>query len=170
MNWQSDGRDIKASGKAIIPSEDLYFKEAVCWGRISSGPEAYRLHEGGLLPGDLSPCYFSDAPYFSLAYFNSPVARTFKNVVNPTITNTVGDLAKIPAPTRATPQNASVELVVRQLVASHTTDWDAYETSWDFTTLPLLSPDHRGETLADSYATLRAQWQSMTDEMKALEE
>jgi len=170
VNWQSDGRDIKASGKAIIPSEDLYFKEAVCWGRISSGPEAYRLHEGGLLPGDLSPCYFSDAPYFSLAYFNSPVARTFKNVVNPTITNTVGDLAKIPAPTRATPQNASVERVVRQLVASHTTDWDAYETSWDFTTLPLLSPDHRGETLADSYATLRAQWQSMTDEMKALEE
>ena len=46
--------------------------------------------------------------------------------------------------------------------------WD--ETSWDFTTLPLLSPDHRGETLEDSYATLRAHWQSMTDEMKALEE
>ncbi|RPE67322.1 type II restriction/modification system DNA methylase subunit YeeA [Pacificibacter maritimus] len=170
VNWQSDGRDIKATGKAIIPSEDLYFKEAVCWGRISSGPEAYRLHEGGLLPGDLSPCFFSDAPYFSLAYFNSPVARTFKNVVNPTITNTVGDLAKIPAPTRATQQNASVERVVRQLVASHTTDWDSYETSWDFTTLPLLSPDHRGETLEVSYATLRAHWQSITDEMQRLEE
>lgn len=97
-----------------IPSEDLYFKEAVCWGRISSGPEAYRLHERGLLPGDLSPCYFSDDPYFSLAYFNSPVARTFKNVVNPTITNTVGDLAKIPAPSRARQQATSVERIVRQ--------------------------------------------------------
>ena len=29
-------------------------------------------------------------------------------------------------------------------------DWDAYETSWDFTTLPLLSEGHRGETLEDT--------------------
>jgi type II restriction/modification system DNA methylase subunit YeeA len=56
------------------------------------------------------------------------------------------------------------------LVSLARSDWDAYETSWDFTTLPLLSPDHRAETLAESYATLRAHWQSMTDEMKALEE
>ncbi|WP_339561142.1 OB-fold nucleic acid binding domain-containing protein, partial [Pseudomonas sp. EA_65y_Pfl1_P113] len=40
----------------------------------------------------------------------------------------------------------------------------------DFTTLPLLLPDRRGETLKDSYATLRDHWQSMTDEMLALEE
>ena len=170
VNWQADGHDIKTTGKAIIPSEDLYFQEAVCWGRISSGPEAYRLHEGGLLPGDLSPCYYSEESYFSLAYFNSPVARAFKNVVNPTITNTVGDLAKIPAPSRASRQAATVERVARQLVASHQSDWDAYEISWDFTALPLLSSDHRAETLADTYVNLRAHWQGMTDEMQRLEE
>ena len=49
-------------------------------------------------------------------------------------------------------------------------DWDAYETSWDFTTLPLLSPDHRAETLEASYARLRAHWQGMTEEMQRLEE
>ena len=49
-------------------------------------------------------------------------------------------------------------------------DWDAYETSWDFTTLPLLSPDHRAETLEATYARLRAHWQGMTDEMQRLEE
>lgn len=49
-------------------------------------------------------------------------------------------------------------------------DWDAYETSWDFTMLPLLSPDHRVGTLEATYATLRAHWQSMTDEMQRLEE
>ena len=49
-------------------------------------------------------------------------------------------------------------------------DWDAFETSWDFTTLPLISPDHRAETLGASYANLRAHWQGMTDEMQRLEE
>ena len=49
-------------------------------------------------------------------------------------------------------------------------DWDAYETSWDFTTLPLLQPDHRAETLEDTYTALRTHWQGMTDEMQRLEE
>ncbi|MCB0321872.1 MAG: hypothetical protein KDD60_13180, partial [Bdellovibrionales bacterium] len=67
-------------------------------------------------------------------------------------------------------QTQAVEENVQGLIAFAKSDWDAYETSWDFTTLPLLSPDHRGGTLEDSYATLRTHWQSMTDEMKALEE
>lgn len=49
-------------------------------------------------------------------------------------------------------------------------DWDAYETSWDFTTLPLLALDHRSDTLVKTYADLRTHWQSMTDEMQRLEE
>jgi hypothetical protein len=49
-------------------------------------------------------------------------------------------------------------------------DWDAYETSWDFTTLPAALPDHRAETLEATYARLRAHWQGMTDEMQRLEE
>ena len=49
-------------------------------------------------------------------------------------------------------------------------DWDAYETSWDFNSLPLLAPEYRKPTLAETYAALRAHWQGMTDEMLKLEE
>ena len=59
---------------------------------------------------------------------------------------------------------------VNSLITLAKSDWDAYETSWDFTTLPLLLEGHRGETLEDSYATLRSYWQSMTDAMQRLEE
>jgi len=170
VNWKGNGKDIKATGKAIVPSEELYFKEAVCWGRISSGPEAYRLHDGGLMPGDLSPCYYSDEPLFALGYFNSPVARSFKGVVNPTITNTVGDLAKIPAPSRAMGRAPEIIPKSNRLIEIAKTDWDAFETSWDFTTLSLLHLDHRAETMERTYTTLRTHWQGMTDEMQRLEE
>jgi type II restriction/modification system DNA methylase subunit YeeA len=56
------------------------------------------------------------------------------------------------------------------LIQAHKSDWDAYETSWDFTTLPLLAPPYRAETLAATYTLLRAHWQRMTDEMQRLEE
>jgi len=49
-------------------------------------------------------------------------------------------------------------------------DWDSYETSWDFTDLPLLRPIFRRDTLAATYAALRAYWREMTLEMQRLEE
>ena len=59
---------------------------------------------------------------------------------------------------------------MKNLISASKSDWDAYETSWDFTALPLLAPAHRAETLAASYANLRAHWQGMTSEMQRLEE
>ncbi|MBN0832629.1 class I SAM-dependent DNA methyltransferase, partial [Pseudomonas aeruginosa] len=49
-------------------------------------------------------------------------------------------------------------------------DWDSYEVSWDFTSLPLLYPDYRQPTLSASYQKLRAHWRELTQEMQRLEE
>ncbi|PQZ89939.1 type II restriction endonuclease subunit M [Pseudomonas trivialis] len=49
-------------------------------------------------------------------------------------------------------------------------DWDSYETSWDFTSLPLLNADYRQPTLQGTYQQLRTYWRSMTQEMQRLEE
>ena len=46
--------------------------------------------------------------------------------------------------------------MVTELIQLSQTDWDAYETSWDFTDLPLLRPEFRGKTLAATYAGLKA--------------
>jgi type II restriction/modification system DNA methylase subunit YeeA len=78
-----------------------------------------------------------------------------------------GHVSKIPVPAASRNLN---QRPAQCCVALSRSDWDAYENSWDFTTLPLLSPEHRGETLEGSYATLRAHWQGMTDEMQRLEE
>ena len=59
---------------------------------------------------------------------------------------------------------------VRTMIQLEKTDWDSYETSWDFQDLPLLRQAHRRETLAETYAALRQHWQAMTLEMQALEE
>jgi len=56
------------------------------------------------------------------------------------------------------------------LISRAKSDWDAYEISWDFTTLPLLQTDHWADTLEGRYIRLRANWQCVTDEMQRLEE
>lgn len=49
-------------------------------------------------------------------------------------------------------------------------DWDSFETSWDFTSIPLLNPNYHQPTLKDTYQKLRAHWREMTMEMQRLEE
>jgi type II restriction/modification system DNA methylase subunit YeeA len=48
-------------------------------------------------------------------------------------------------------------------------DWDSYETSWDFTNLPLLNYDFHQPNLKATYQKLRIHWQEMTQEMQHLE-
>jgi type II restriction/modification system DNA methylase subunit YeeA len=87
-------------------------------------------------------------------------------MIAPTMSLTSGDFLKLPFADVTSSNTASAKI----LISLAKSDWDAYETSWDFTTLPLLSPDHRAGTLEATYARLRSHWQSMTDEMQRLEE
>ena len=66
-------------------------------------------------------------------------------------------------------KNKNIDAVTRAINISKL-DWDSYETSWDFTSLPLLQSDYRQPTLDRTYQTLRAHWGEMTQEMKCLEE
>jgi type II restriction/modification system DNA methylase subunit YeeA len=76
----------------------------------------------------------------------------------------IEDIASLPF------HQADARDAVNSLIEISRSDWDAYETSWDFTTLPLVQFDHRAETLEGTYTILRSHWQGMTDEMQRLEE
>ena len=64
----------------------------------------------------------------------------------------------------------SIQSIGELCIKYSQTDWDYYETSWDFKDLPLLRPEFRRDTLAATYAALRQHWREMTLEMKRLEE
>jgi type II restriction/modification system DNA methylase subunit YeeA len=99
-----------------------------------------------------------------LGLLSSKLAAKYIDVLNPTVTFQVGDIARIPY------KDVDADQVVRSLAELSKSDWDAYETSWDFSTLPLLSSDQSARTLEGSYTHLRAHWQGMTLEMQRLEE
>ena len=63
-----------------------------------------------------------------------------------------------------------VNSTTKRLIAIAKIDWNSYETSWDFRSLPLLQADYRQSTLKASYQSLRTHWQGMVLEMQQLEE
>ena len=100
---------------------------------------------------------------------NSPVMTATIASLAPTLNFEVGQISNFPVVNIDEAETAVS--VVDQLIVHEKKDWDAYETSWDFATLPLL--DARAEepaALPAVYLELRARWQSTTAEMQRLEE
>ncbi|MCZ4262599.1 BREX-1 system adenine-specific DNA-methyltransferase PglX [Limimaricola sp. G21655-S1] len=169
-NWENDGAEMRQHPGSVIRNPNYYFKEGITWSTVTSGSLSMRYSpQGAVFETKGSVCFPLNGrePFFPLALMNTRVVEKALLAVSPTLDYHEGPIGKVPV---IESQKEKVIASSKKLVEHTKSDWDANETSWDFSTLPLLSPDHRGETLADSYATLRARWQSMTDEMKTLEE
>lgn len=169
VDWAGDGKRIKESGGAIIPSESLYFDSAACWSRLSTGNNAFRVHPEGVIPGDLTPCFYSSNDRYAISYLNSCVANYFLNVINPTITKTVGDMAKIPAISPGSIDSAVYENF-ESLLGCHKQDWNEAELSWDFVFPRLLANPCVESLLSQAYDSLRSLWRTRVQEMQRLEE
>lgn len=95
---------------------------------------------------------------------NSKVFVALFSQINPTLNFQSGEVAKVPFLEVLDPSELKSGYNLSKK------DWDSYEDSWDFTTLPLLEDSYRKPTLEGTYKQLRSHWQQMTDEMQKLEE
>ena len=174
VNWENDGALLQntkhpTSDRIWAHNFNLLniFQPAICWTVVTTGRNGFRLHSDGFIfdaaAGLCQPKTDVRIEYL-LGLLNSKITETALPLINPTINLHPGYLSSLPS--LAVHQIGQVQSL-QELSKS---DWDAYETSWDFTTLPLLAPEHRDQTLAGTYARLRAHWQGMTDEMQRLEE
>lgn len=160
----TSGARVGSSGRII--NREFYFKPGITWSDIKTGGFGARLTPKGFVFDVKGSSAFpsSEDRASLLGLMSSKLTTRYIDALNPTVTIQVGDIARIPY------KRVRVDHIVAGLCDLSKSDWDAYETSWDFTTLPLLQPDHCVETLEATYTTLRTHWQGMTDEMQRLEE
>jgi type II restriction/modification system DNA methylase subunit YeeA len=176
VNWRDNGQKIRHFGlnegrlKSAVRNEAFQFRSGITWSKISSGKFAARWRPSGFMFDDTGRCGFSndfDKVRLILGLFCSKLSDEFLRILCPTLSFTSGELAKIPfVDVNSNELCKSIEI----LINLSKSDWDSYETSWDFTDLPLLRSDYRRATLQETYKALRAYWWDMTLEMQRLEE
>ena len=74
---------------------------------------------------------------YCLAFFNSVVAHSYFKLLNPTITLQVKDVKNTPLIIKDE-KVQEVSMLASQNINLSKTDWDSYETSWDFKRNPLI--------------------------------
>lgn len=171
VNWKDNGKDIKSTGKAIIPSENRYFDELISWNKISSGQMSVRYQPVGIIPGDASPFLHSlsqnhDIILYVMAILNSKIAAEIVKVLSPTLNFEVGNIAEIPVAIDSGFQTKVLNYT-NDCIETAKVDWNAFETSWDFVKHPLVRPV---STIADAFAQWEAECNDRFNQLKANEE
>jgi hypothetical protein len=182
VNWQDDGKDVKYNSLSTGHhyqqySDELKFKPLVTWSRITSGLPAFRYKRYGYLSDMAGFCLYSnhiDLRYIA-ALCNSIVSTYYLQVLAPTLNIMTGQVLALPFISSQN-QNSIIEIVDLCMNTSRS-DWDSYETSWDFVTHPLIKPvliennANCSQTLiADCYSAWVDECESRFNKLKANEE
>lgn len=102
-----------------------------------------------------------------LGLLNSTPIIFFLEAISPTLDFNAGYISKIPVKLKDTPH-------VNTLIIISRSDWDSYETSWDFQENPLWKERKKGHwvsvvSISQYYQDLRRHWAEQTEEMQTLE-
>lgn len=170
VNWEDDGAEILSTGRASPRSKDLYFKPSLTWTDISSGEFGIRESTAGFLFDASGPSIFNDDPRLLkslLGYLCSRVSSIILKLLNSSFHVQAGDISRVPWD----PAFVSDSLMnrVNDCITLARTDWDNFETSWDFRDLPVLQTGLKGATLVASWQNWKAQCDAAIHRTQELE-
>lgn len=144
INYENDGAELKnyrINGRLASRPQNLEynFRKSISWNLITSGTFSARYFDESFTFNVAAPCCFPDNDnlYYILGLFNTKVIQDITKMLNPTLNMKTGDISKIPLIINNIQKEKINSLVERNIYISKE-DWDSFETSWDFTTHPLI--------------------------------
>ncbi len=154
------------SGHRENGGHDYYFKKGITWTFISSSKFGVRMRPTGSLFDVAGSTLFTSDEYFDylLAFLSSNVCNYILGMLNPTLNYQAGNIKSLPI--RLGSQD-SVSSLSRSNILISKSDWDAFETSWDFTRHPLVRAI---STLSTVFATWENECSDRFVQLKANEE
>jgi len=190
VNWEDDGKSIRCfcDEDGRIRSHnynlDFIFHKGITWTDVTSGQNAFRFMLNGFLFDGRGSSGFTTSDVsdsYIIGLLNSKIATVLLELINPTIVINVGEIIKLPL-VRSSTIETDISITVNKIYFIAKIDWDAFETSWDFQSLPWIpkslsaylkdttipTPDQH--SIASCWDTWRAIGQYWTAEMLRLEE
>ena len=170
--WYNDGVDIKNCKSSVLRNQQYYKKAGITWNRIASKSISLRAFPNGCFFDQAGDSMFAqnvDNLHCCMGYLNTKVAKTFFDMLAPTINLTAGMIGKLPY---KMVHNESLLNIVNQNISISKSDWDAHETSWDFkeNELVRIFKDNGWGTLDIVVSEYKAHWTRQFNQLHANEE
>lgn len=137
INMKDDSYDIRYNNSNNYRLRDpkYYFRECGTWSEVAGRGISMRYVPQGILFGNSGPvCFFEEDIFYYIGLINSEVAKIFLEFLSPTLTYGPEQIKRIPI--ICVQKELVIDLVKRNIQLAKS-DWDSYETSWDYARHPL---------------------------------
>lgn len=166
IDWYDNGARVKSFSGSVIRNEKYYFRESLTWTMISSACLGIRMSYQGKIFEGAGPSLFPfkrEESRYILGLLSTKLGINIINIFNPTMNININDIGNFPVVIDSKAK-CFVDTMVEQNVSLSRTDWDAFETSWDFKRHPLICGERTVEAAfnkwereaAERFQTLRA--------------
>ena len=148
----------------------LYLKQGITWSFVTSGMFSARYYpEGFLWDVAGSPCVINDSNsmYYVLGFLGTKIANVILKIINPTINCQVIDIQRTPVYLKKD-LFSIINPIVKQNISLSKSDWDSFETSWDFEVHPLVK--NHVSTISEAYNLWSKECEERFNQLKSNEE
>lgn len=138
--WKNNGFELKSQPFTLMGPSKYYGLEHFVWSGISSYKSAYRFDDRDVYFDDVAPAVlFKNVEYkfYFGALCNSNVVSSMLDIINPTLHFLAKDIKSLPV-IIDDEKKPTIDELVKENIALSKTDWDSFETSWDFEGHPLV--------------------------------
>jgi hypothetical protein len=168
--YSKDARDVmeKLSGYRSS-STGFFFRPSINWSDVSSNNFGVRTSPKGFAFDGRGASMFCNEEWrlYLLGLLASKVTKYILNILNPTLTFNINNVAAIPV---IISDKLEVERLVKECVELSRVEWDSFEISWDFNKLPLIGGENMGSLISDKYTNWEQKCKKRFDKLKANEE
>jgi hypothetical protein len=186
VNWEYDGKEIRTFGtgagqkpRSRAQNTEAYFHSSVSWSKISSSDPAFRYFPSGFIFDVAGTSIFSSNELRPeiLGFSNSSTAYTQLTAIAPTLNFEVGQIAALPI---SNGLKRLDQTIIHSLIGISKSDWDSYETSWNFGKSAVLNTPQikshqetpnggQTQTLSDIVSTYIENWKTTAVEQQRRE-
>lgn len=130
---------LKGNYDFVLKTGNPFFKKGMSWSDVTSGSFSCRYMPNGFMYDVKGTSLVIEDKYimYYLAYLNSSLVDYLLKMLNPTISFQIGNIKSLPFIFSAK-ENEKINSISEKCILISSTDWDSFETSWDFKRNPLV--------------------------------
>lgn len=172
VDWENEGKEIFQKAKRDKRNvqdypNDLKFIPSLTWSLVTSSKPSFRYKQNHMSDIAGMSIYSNERNIIQLlAFLNSIVATNVLKLIAPTINFQSGDISRVPILEKVINSKRCYEICLQNIGISKS-DWDSFETSWDFERHPFING---AKTIEESFNKWDQTTQNRFNELKSNEE
>lgn len=166
VKWGKDGTEIRNFKKSSGANFKYYYQPTITYSALTSYKFSGRYLEKSFFGGGGGGITNTELINYILSFVNSNVYHYIINAISPTLNFEVGQIGTQPLIINQQ-EKQTVEKITEENIELSKTDWDSFETSWDFERHPLINGE---ETLAKAFEKWEQDCEQRFNTLKANEE